>query len=131
MESKEQILKLENENAKLKEQLEHLKNDVQHYRIRSALLDKTNLPKAKSVACYNCKYAAFVRYGKSGLCFLGCRRSLAKGGCNDYEHTDYNKVDLDEMWDYLVRLGKDYYPSQVLSQTCEREQLQKPPCHEQ
>lgn len=40
-------------------------------------------------------------------------------------------VDLDEMWDYLVRLGKDYYPSQVLSQTCEREQLQKPPCHEQ
>ena len=82
MESKEQILKLENENAKLKEQLEHLKNDVQHYRIRSALLDKTNLPKAKSVACYNCKYAAFVRYGKSGLCFLGCGRSLAKGGCN-------------------------------------------------
>ena len=128
---KSRIKELEQENASLKERIEYLKKDVQHYRIRSALLDKTNLPKAKSVACYNCNYAAFVRYGKSGLCFLGCGRSLAKGGCNDYEHTDYNKVDLDEMWDYLVRLGKDYYPSQVLSQTCEREQLQKPPCHEQ
>lgn len=131
MESKEQILKLENENAKLKEQLEHLKNDVQHYRIRSALLDKTNLPKAKSVACYNCKYAAFVRYGKSGLCFLGCGRSLAKGGCDGYEYTDANRPNLDEIQDYMVTEGKDWQPSQVLSQTCEREQLQKPPCHEQ
>ena len=130
MESKEQILKLENENAKLKEQLEHLKNDVQHYRIRSALLDKTNLPKAKSVACYNCKYAAYVRYGECGVVFLGCGRALAKGGCDGYEYTDANRPNLDEIRDYMVTEGKDWQPSQVLSQCGVYANAHTPPCLE-
>ena len=117
---KSRIKELEQENASLKERIEYLKKDVQHYRIRSALLDKTNLPKAKSVACYNCKYAAF----------LGCGRALAKGGCDGYEYTDANRPNLDEIRDYMVTEGKDWQPSQVLSQCGVYANAHTPPCLE-
>ena len=131
MDNKEQASKLELENAELKKQIEQLKNEVEHHRIRTALIDKADLPKAKSPACYNCKYAAFVQYKNGGIWFLGCGRELAKGGCDGYEHTNANKGSLEEMRDYLLTMGKDYYPSQVLSQTCDFLHFPEPPCHEQ
>lgn len=124
------ITELEGENAALKASIANLKKDVQHYRIRSALLDKTNLPKAKSVACYNCKYAAYVRYGECGVVFLGCGRALAKGGCDGYEYTDANRPNLEEIRDYMVTEGKDWQPSQVLSQCGAHENAHTPPCLE-
>lgn len=127
---KKRITELERENAALKASIANLKKDVQHYRIRSALLDKTNLPKAKSVACYNCKYAAYVRYGECGVAFLGCGRALAKGGCDGYEYTGANRPNLDEIRDYMVTEGKDWKPSQVLSQYGDHANAQVPPCLE-
>lgn len=127
---KKRITELERENAALKASIANLKKDVQHYRIRSALLDKTNLPKAKSVACYNCKYAAYVRYGECGVAFLGCGRALAKGGCDGYEYTDANRPNLDEIRDYIVTEGKDWQPSQVLSQSGAHANAHTPPCLE-
>ncbi len=127
---KKRITELERENAALKASIANLKKDVQHYRIRSALLDKTNLPKAKSVACYNCKYAAYVRYGECGVAFLGCGRALAKGGCDGYEYTVANRPNLEEIRDYMVTEGKDWKPSQVLSQYGDYANAQVPPCLE-
>ena len=127
---KKRIAELEQENAALKASIANLKEDVQHYRIRSALLDKTNLPKAKSVACYNCKYAAYVRYGECGVAFLGCGRALAKGGCDGYEYTDANRPNLEEIRDYMVTEGKDWQPSQVLSRYGDHANAQVPPCLE-
>lgn len=127
---KSRIKELERENELLKEKVAFLEKDVRHHRIRSALIDKTQLPKAKSVACYNCKYAAYVRYGTSGLAFLGCGRALAKGGCDGFEYTNANRPNLDEISAYMATEGKDWQPSQVLSQYCVRTNAQTPPCHE-
>ena len=127
---KKRITEIEKENAALKASIANLKKDVQHYRIRSALIDKNQLPKAKSVACYNCKYAAYVRYGTSGLAFLGCGRALAKGGCNGFEYTDANRPSLEEIGYFMVTEGKDWQPSQVLSQYGVRANAQTPPCLE-
>lgn len=127
---KGRIKELEQENELLKEKVAFLEKDVRHHRIRSALIDKTQLPKAKSVACYNCKYAAYVRYGTSGLAFLGCGRALAKGGCDGFEYTIANRPNLDEISAYMATEGKDWQPSQVLSQYGVRSNAQTPPCHE-
>lgn len=127
---KGRIKELEQENELLKEKVAFLEKDVRHHRIRSALIDKTQLPKAKSVACYNCKYAAYVRYGTSGLAFLGCGRALAKGGCDGFEYTNANRPNLDEISAYMATEGKDWQPSQVLSQSGVRANAQTPPCHE-
>lgn len=127
---KSRIKELEKENELLKEKIAFLEKDVRHHRIRSALIDKTQLPKAKSVACYNCKYAAYVRYGTSGLAFLGCGRALAKGGCDGFEYTDANRPSLEEIGYFMATEGKDWQPSQVLSQYGVRTNAQTPPCHE-
>lgn len=127
---KGRIKELEHENELLKERIAFLEKDVRHHRIRSALIDKTQLPQAKSVACYTCKYAAYVRYGTSGLAFLGCGRALAKGGCDGFEYTDANRPSLDEISAYMATEGKDWQPSQVLSQYGVRANAQTPPCHE-
>lgn len=127
---KGRIKELEQENETLKKRISDLENSVKHHRIRSALIDKTQLPKAKSVACYNCKYAAYVRYGKSGLAFLGCGRALAKGGCDGFEYTDANRPSLEEIGYFMATEGKDWQPSQVLSQYGVLANAQTPPCHE-
>lgn len=66
-----------------------LKRQLAHHKKRIALMDATDLPKCKSVACYNCKHCAWLyNPGSTAIYLLGCGKDLK---CKDSEFTGLNK----------------------------------------
>lgn len=66
-----------------------LKRQLAHHKKRIALMDATDLPKCKSVACYNCKHCAWLyNPGSTAIYLLGCGKDLK---CKDFEFTGLNK----------------------------------------
>lgn len=115
---------------KLKVEIEMLQKKVQrleHDRRRSALIQTADLPKCKSVACYNCKYCSFIyNPGNGALYLLGCGRDLK---CKDFVFTDKNKPPVWERANALLSAAgkaleceEGYLPGSVLV-------APQPPCH--
>ena len=68
---------------------EDLERKLAHHMKRIALMDATDLPKCKSVACYNCKHCAWLyNPGSTAIYLLGCGKDLK---CKDFEFTGLNK----------------------------------------
>lgn len=68
---------------------DRLKKELAHHKKRIALMDATDLPKCKSVACYNCKHCAWLyNPGSTAIYLLGCGKDLK---CKDFEFTGLNK----------------------------------------
>lgn len=66
-----------------------LERKLAHHMKRIALMDATDLPKCKSVACYNCKHCAWLyNPGSTAIYLLGCGKDLK---CKDFEFTGLNK----------------------------------------
>jgi len=119
---------------RLKAEIARLQKEVAHHRLRSALVDKADLPKCKSVACYNCKYCTFLyNPSTSALYLLGCGKDLT---CKDFIFTDKNKPPLWEREEALIRMeGKresfESNPSSNQAQNLNGAMLvvPRPPCH--
>lgn len=68
---------------------EDLERKLAHHMKRIALMDATDLPKCKSVACYNCKHCAWLyNPGSTAIYLLGCGKDLK---CKDFAFTGLNK----------------------------------------
>lgn len=68
---------------------EDLERKLAHHMKRIALMDATDLPKCKSVACYNCKHCAWLyNPGSTAIYLLGCGKDLK---CKNFEFTGLNK----------------------------------------
>ena len=115
--------KLKEENSALRRKI----HELEHHERRSALVEKANLPKCKSVACYNCEHCTFLYNPSNGaLYLLGCGLGLS---CNEFVYTDANKPPL---WEGANAILRD----EGLPQECEKGYLPdavssapRPPCH--
>lgn len=115
--------KLKEENSALRRKI----HELEHHERRSALVEKYDLPKCKSVACYNCKHCTFLyNPGSGALYLLGCGLGLS---CDGFTYTDANKPPL---WEGANAILRD----EGLPQECEKGYLPdavssapRPPCH--
>ena len=80
---------------------EQLKREIAHHRQRTALVEAADLPKCKSVACYNCRYCAWLyNPGTGSIYLLGCGKDLK---CADFDFTELNKPPAWERANVLSR----------------------------
>lgn len=85
---------------------DRLKKELAHHKKRIALMDATDLPKCKSVACYNCKHCAWLyNPGSTAIYLLGCGKDLK---CKDFEFTGLNKPPAWERANEMARKAAGY-----------------------
>lgn len=83
-----------------------LEKELAHHKKRIALMDATDLPKCKSVACYNCKHCAWLyNPGSTAIYLLGCGKDLK---CKDFEFTGLNKPPAWERANEMARKAAGY-----------------------
>lgn len=100
---------------------------AKHHNLRSALVEKADLPKCKSVACYNCKYVTFLYHPENGAMYLlGCGKDLT---CNDFVYTDKNKPPIFDREEELLTMVSISTECQEHCQSGPCLQIPRPPCH--
>lgn len=103
-----------------------LEKELAHHKKRTALMDAADLPKCKSVACYNCKHCAWLyNPGSTAIYLLGCGKDLK---CKDFEFTGLNKPPAWDRANEAARkiagypIGEEDFSDPVLD-------VPLPPCH--
>lgn len=75
--------KLETRKA-LRARIAALEEQLEGARRRAARIEKPDLPKCKSLACYNCKHIVYLESRETGAIYLlGCGKDFE---CKDFEH---------------------------------------------
>ncbi len=111
-----------------------LKRQLAHHKKRIALMDATDLPKCKSVACYNCKHCAWLyNPGSTAIYLLGCGKDLK---CKDFEFTGLNKPPAWERESEMLRMeemsessGESSLDAQMRPPFQPIDSVPQPPCH--
>lgn len=113
---------------------EDLERKLAHHMKRIALMDATDLPKCKSVACYNCKHCAWLyNPGSTAIYLLGCGKGLK---CKDFEFTGLNKPPAWERKSEMIRMEEMSESSEESALDAQMrppfqpiDSAPKPPCH--
>ncbi len=88
-----------NQQTKKIQELKWQIHKQNHHIVRSALVERANLPPCKSVACYNCKFCTFLYHPTNGaLYLLGCGKDIR---CDNFVYTGTNKPDPKERFDCI------------------------------
>lgn len=107
---------------------EDLERKLAHHMKRIALMDATDLPKCKSVACYNCKHCAWLyNPGSTAIYLLGCGKGLK---CKDFEFTGLNKPPAWERANEVVRKITGYPIGEEEDFSDPVLDVPLPPCHQ-
>lgn len=93
--SKKQLLQ------RIQELEKELRNEKFHSK-RSALVDKANLPKCKSLACAGCRHIIYQHVPGLGTILLGCGKDLA---CPDFEEPVIPRPDISQEYQLLLEQG--------------------------
>ena len=62
--------------------LERELNTLRYHKMHSALVDKADLPKCKSIACAKCDHAVYLNVPGPGYMLMGCGKDL---NCEDFK----------------------------------------------
>lgn len=127
--AEERALELEAAVKVLSEEKAELERRLAHHAFRSALVNKADLPKCASIACYNCKHVAYVYHPANGaLYLLGC----AKGGdvCGGFEHSPKDTGATEAIKETLLQLLRDQFPTLQGAVSDDCVYLPTPLCHE-
>ena len=112
-----------------KKEKEDMKRQLTHHKKRIALMDATDLPKCKSVACYNCKHCAWLyNPGSTAIYLLGCGKDLE---CKDFEFTGLNKPPAWERANEMVRRTAGYPIGEEENFSDPALDAPLPPCHQE
>lgn len=110
----------------LRARIAELEAALAHERSRSALMDAADLPKCKSIACYNCKNVVYVDIPETGeVFFLGCGKDheckdfVYKGGAPEWTKDKTVFMALGER--RVLLLAKKENPCAAAP---------RPPCHD-
>lgn len=114
----------------LKERITQLEKQLkweQHHTRRSALVDKADLPKCESQACYNCKNIVYLAVPTTGEVFLlGCGKNLT---CKDFVYVNGKPIWAKEY--ELLRMGTDWPELELNSFQPPCVVVPRPPCHDE
>lgn len=115
--------KLKKRIAELEAQLKELR----HHTLRSALVEKADLPKCKSPACYSCKHIVYVLNPTGGgLYLIGCGKALA---CSGFQAKEKTAEQAEAVKHTLYSMAKYYFPSLESFPIDDCVHIPQPPCH--
>lgn len=86
----------------LKQRISELEQELEkqmYHNRRSALVEKANLPKCKSVACAGCDHIVYQNVHGLGYILLGCGKDLV---CPDFKERE-DKIPINELVQLLKR----------------------------
>lgn len=114
----------------LKERIKELEKQLrfeQHHTRLTALIEKANLPKCKSPACYSCKHIAYVLHpGNGGLYLIGCGKDL---NCPDFQPRQETAERAETLKETLYSMAKYYFPNLEAFPADDCVHIPQPPCH--
>lgn len=113
----------ETQIAQLKDKLKR----EEHHNRRSALVEKADLPKCKSPACYSCKHIAYILHpGNGALYLIGCGKDL---NCPDFQEREESAESVETLRETLYSMVKYYFPDLKFSPAYDCVHIPPPPCH--
>ena len=77
---------------------------LRYHKMRSALIDKSALPKCKSVACAKCDHAVYLNVPGHGYMLMGCGKDL---DCEDFKER-IDRIPVSQAIQLLIEQGLEW-----------------------